>query len=228
MSTATTRGSHVPPRATGRPRAAGSSPTGLGTRADILQASAQLFCTVGYGSTSTHAIARQAGIRQASVYHHFGGKHEILLTLLTGTVQPSLDQARSLLARDEPAAARLWALCVSDVRLLSGGPDNVGSLYLLPEVDDDRFAPFAELRAELEGAYRRLIHAAQPVAPEDSAALVLGLVESVILRRRREPEAVGEGTARAIADAVLKVLDLGSEALVSVRKAGLEILSETE
>src|SRR4051812_15982382 len=156
------------PSTSGRPRVAGPSPTGLGTRADILQAGAQLFCTVGYGSTSTHAIARGAGIRQASVYHHFGGKHEILPTLLAGTGHPSLDQARLLLARDEPAAARLWALCVSDVRLLTSGPVNVGSLYLLPEVDDERFTRFHELRAELEDAYRRLLETAQPSAPADS------------------------------------------------------------
>src|SRR3954467_1510386 len=170
MSSTTGRPSAARTSPTGRPRAGGSSPTGLGTRADILQASAQLFGTVGYGSTSTHAIAREAGIRQASVYHHFAGKHEILLTLLTGTVQPSLDTARMLLARDEPAAARLWALCVSDVRLLTSGSVNVGSLYLLPEVDDARFAPFSDLRAELEESYRRLIAASQPAARTEARA----------------------------------------------------------
>jgi AcrR family transcriptional regulator len=209
---------------TGRPRVAGPSPTGLGTRADILQASAELFCSVGYGSTSTHAIARAAGIRQASVYHHFGGKSAILLTLLLGTVQPSLEAARTLLARHEPPASRLWSLCVSDVRLLSGGPFNVGSLYLLPEVDDPQFAPFHALRAELEDAYRRLIAEAQPAAPPDSAALVLGMVESVILRRRRAPESLDEETPLSIADAVLKVLDLDAPVLDQAREDGLTLL----
>ncbi len=143
----------------GRPRVAGESPTGLGTRQDILHASAILFCTVGYGGTSTHAIAKEAGIRQASVYHYFAGKHEILLRLLLGTVAPSLDAARALLARPEPAAVRLWALCASDVRLLAGGDVNLGSLYLLPELEDERFGELHALRAELQAAYSELIAA---------------------------------------------------------------------
>src|SRR4051794_32134893 len=226
MSTTTGRAHVARTSTTGRPRVAGPSPTGLGTRADILQASAELFCTVGYGSTSTHAIARGAGIRQASVYHYFGGKHEILLTLLAGTVQPSLDQARLLLARDEPAAARLWALCVSDVRLLTSGPVNVGSLYLLPEVDDERFTPFHELRAELEDAYRRLLETAQPSAPADGAGLILSMVESVILRQRRAPRSMDEYTATAIADAVLKVLDITPDDLIMARKEGNKLLAQ--
>ncbi len=38
----------------GRPRAQGPSKSGLGTEQDILDAAAHLFCTAGYGSTSTH------------------------------------------------------------------------------------------------------------------------------------------------------------------------------
>lgn len=76
------------PSTRGRPRA-GASPSGQGTEVDILTAAARLVCTEGYGSTSTHRLATQAGIRQASIYHYFTGKHAILLT----TVAPSLEMA---------------------------------------------------------------------------------------------------------------------------------------
>ncbi|GIG29493.1 TetR/AcrR family transcriptional regulator [Cellulomonas marina] len=208
------------PRPTGRPRTAGVSPTGRGTREDILHAGARLFCTVGYGSTSTHALAEVAGVRQATLYHHFAGKHEVLLELLLGTVQPSLDAARALLARDEPAAARLWALAAGDVRLLSGGEDNLGALYLLPELDDERFAPFHARRRELEEAYAALVAQCVAEAADDPGAtaaagpdhlgrrtaLVLGLVESVILQRRRAPATLDERTPALVADAVLAVV----------------------
>ncbi|MFC8193365.1 TetR/AcrR family transcriptional regulator [Cellulomonas sp. NPDC057328] len=198
------------PRRTGRPRTAGASPTGRGTREDILHAGARLFCTVGYGSTSTHALAEVAGVRQATLYHHFPGKHAVLLELLLGTVQPSLDAARALLAGDEPAPARLWALCAGDVRLLRAGEDNLGALYLLPELDDERFAPFHDRRAELEAAYRALV-AACGVPADDvvrTAALVLGLVESVILQRRRAPGTLDDRTADVVADAALALVGL--------------------
>ncbi len=188
--------------------------------------SADLFCTVGYGGTSTHTIARRAGIRQASVYHYFSGKHEILLALLLGTVQPSVEMARTLLARDDPALHRLWALCVSDVRLLCGGDMNVGSLYLLPELADDKFAPFHALRAELEAAYRTLIGfgAHATVDTDPATMLVLGLVESVILQRRRSPESIDSETPLRIADAALKVLDVRGDELVTSRDGGAGIL----
>jgi AcrR family transcriptional regulator len=216
-------------RSTGRPRASGSaSPSGLGTRSDILLAGARLFCTVGYGSTSTHAIATAAGIRQASMYHYFAGKHEILLELLLGTVQPSLEAAKSLLARTESPAIRLWALCVSDVRLLSSGDVNVGSLYLLPELSDPRLEAFAQQRGELRDAYRELVasSAAGSVDVERTASLVLGLVESVILLRRRSPESIDAGTAPAIADAVNRGIVEADHAKSRIREAGGAVLDE--
>jgi AcrR family transcriptional regulator len=213
-------------RPTGRPRVSGASPTGLGTRKDILAAGARLFCSEGYGSTSTHALAKAAGIRQASVYHYFSGKHEVLLELLLGTVQPSLDAAARLLALPDPPEHRLWALCVSDVRLLTGGEENVGSLYLLPELGDERFAPFHERRSELETAYRTLVAACGVRDVARASALVLGLVESVILQRRRAPESIDDETAFGIADAALRVLDVDPGSVRRAREAGAVLLSE--
>src|SRR3712207_8726744 len=106
------------PRRPGRPRADAGPTTGRGTAQDILDAAAPLFCTVGYTSTSTYAIAERAGVRQASMYHHFAGKAAILHELLLGTVRPSLDNARVLAGVDAPVPARLWALAHADVGLL--------------------------------------------------------------------------------------------------------------
>lgn len=209
---------------TGRPRASGASLTGLGTRADILTAGAALFCTQGFGSTSTHAIAAAAGIRQASLYHHFTGKHAVLLELLLGTVQPSLDAAAVLLVGAEPPAARLWALCVSDVLLLSTGEHNVGALYLLPELGDERFAGFRERRSELETAYRTLVAACGADDVETGAGLVLALVENVILQRRREG-AVDSAYAEAVALAALRVLVLDPAVIAEARAMGPELLT---
>lgn len=210
----------------GRPRTAGPSPTGHGTRADILYAGSLLFCSVGYGSTSTHALANAAGIRQASLYHYFQGKSAVLLELLIGTVHPSVESAVFLLERDEPAAARLWALCASDVSLLIGGEVNLGSLYLLPELADETFAPFHTLRTELEDAYRALIsQCGLPAgAAERAAPLILGLVESVILQRRRAPTSLDDQTPAVIADAALKVLDLPPAVVQASGRVGSGLL----
>jgi AcrR family transcriptional regulator len=211
------------PRRPGRPRASAEPVTGRGTAQDLLDAAAALFCTVGYTSTSTYAIAERAGVRQASMYHHFPGKHAILLELLLGTVRPSLGNADRLLAVDAPAAARLWALCHSDVELLCAGRDNLGALYLLPELADERFAPFRELHVALRGRYATFVAGVPGVAPDDVAALgalAFGLVESVILRRRDEADLRAGDVAPRVADAVLRVLGVPDDALAGAREEG--------
>jgi AcrR family transcriptional regulator len=215
-------------RRPGRPRASTDPATGRGTAQDLLDAAAALFCTVGYTSTSTYAIAERAGVRQASMYHHFAGKHAILLELLLGTVRPSLQNADRLLAVDAPAAVRLWALCHADVALLCAGADNLGALYLLPELADERFAEFRTLHAELRARYEVLVRAVPGIRDEDAralAGLAFGLVESVILRRRDEPDLDALDAAPRVADAVQRVLGVRGAELDAARSAGAALLA---
>ena len=191
-------------RRPGRPRASGDPDGERDTRRDVLDAAAALFCTIGFTSTSTRAIADAAGVRQASIYHHFAGKDALLLELLLGTVRPSLELADALAAGTEPAAARLRALVHADVGLLCTGPVNLGVLYVLPEVAGEQFAEFHALRSRLRARYSELAAAASDEEADDRGdrgELVLGLVESVILRRRDRtdldvPRGAGRGRRR--------------------------------
>ncbi|MGH1563998.1 TetR/AcrR family transcriptional regulator [Mumia sp. DW29H23] len=206
----------------GRPRAKGPSTSGLSTEEDILVAAARLFCESGYGSTSTHAIARAAGISQATMYHYFAGKHAILLELLLRTVRPSVVVASALVEDESDADVRLWALCAYDVHLLLSGEENTGSLYLLPELGDLRFAEFHAERQRLFDVYRALVAQVLGVdLPEaqEQASLVFGLVESTILRRRNEPEMVVRGAGERIGDAALRILGVGDDRIARVRTA---------
>lgn len=216
------------PEARGRPRST-ESPTGLGTAEDLLSAAARLFSARGFSATSTHAIAQAAGVRQASLYHYFGSKNEILLRLLVGTVSPSVTAARTLLAADGPADARLWALCAWDARLLVEDPFNVGSLYLQPEVADEYFAEFHALRAELRSAYGSLIAQCRGRAAEGQRAdvttdLALSLVESVILLRRRDPDIVGPQTPALVASGVLRLVATSDPGVEQAARDGARIL----
>lgn len=246
-------------RRPGRPRATGDPHEQRDTRQDVLDAAAALFCTVGYAATSTRAVADRAGVRQASIYHHFTSKDAILLDLLLGSVRPSVDLAdRLATAADAPPAARLWALAHADVLLLTTSPVNVGALYLLPEVDGEQFAEFHALRDRLRARYDDLaaqvlaapvptartpaaqVLAAQVPAPDDlgvgtSAAtdvvpvetagpLVLGLVESVILRRRAGERLDDGDVARSVADGVLRLLGVDAGAIGTARAGSAHVL----
>jgi AcrR family transcriptional regulator len=210
-------------RRPGRPRASGDPHGERDTRQDVLDAAAALFCTVGFTSTSTRSVAERAGVRQASIYHHFAGKDAILLELLLGTVQPSVELADALAAGSDPAEARLWALAHADVRLLTDGPLNLGALYVLPEVAGDQFAEFHTQRDRLRARYDEL---AAAVAPEgtERGPLVLGLVESVILRRRDTAELDPVAVADAVADGVLRLLGCDEGRIAAARTAAVALV----
>lgn len=208
-------GSEEGPRRVGRPRADRLRPeSGRPPREELLSAAAELFTVQGYAATTTRAVAERAGMRQATMYHYFGGKEQLLAELLESTVAPSLALARRLLAEtDRPAARRLWELCRSDVLLLCGGPYNLGALYLLPEVSGPRFAQFRRTRGELKDAYRLLLGATSvgaalagnPAGLELRNDLVFGLIEGVMLIHRSDPGRAVTVFAEATADAALRI-----------------------
>jgi len=202
----------------GRPRAG----TERDTRGAVLAAAAALFSSVGYTATSTYAIADRAGVKQASIYHHFRGKDVLLRTLLLDTVRPSLDLADELLDAPGEPAARLWALCDADARWLAEGPVNIGRLMQLPEVEGAAYAEFHEERARLRARYDALVAAVlgRPDGEEPpEATLVFGLVESVITARRTGGAAAVQALAPLVADAALRVLGLDDVALARARDA---------
>ncbi|MGW6706171.1 helix-turn-helix domain-containing protein [Streptomyces sp. NPDC054956] len=210
-----TGGTDEGPRRVGRPRADQLRPaSGRPPREELLYAAAELFTVKGYGATTTRAVAERAGMRQATMYHYFGGKEELLAELLESTVAPSLVLARRLLLEtDRPAGRRLWELCRSDVLLLCGGPYNLGALYLLPEVGGARFAQFRLMRLELKDAYRALLDGtcvgAELAGDRAGLALrndlVFGLIEGVMLIHRSDPARPVAAFAEATADAALRV-----------------------
>ncbi|MEV7613023.1 helix-turn-helix domain-containing protein [Streptomyces sp. NPDC089799] len=190
--------------------------TGRPPREELLDAAAELFTLRGYAATTTREVAQRAGLRQATMYHYFRGKEELLVELLESTVAPSLRLAARLLAdTGRPAALRLWELCRADVLMLCGGPNNLGALYLLPEVSDgERFGGFRRMRAELKRVYRGLLGEAAGAVPDRPADpggldlcndLVFGLIEGVILVHRAAPQRSVDSFAAATADAALRI-----------------------
>ena len=187
-------------------------------------AAARLFEANGYTATSTRAIAVEVGLRQASLFHYFARKEDMLTELLDRTVRPTLEMARRLrLDQFEPELA-LWHLARVDVANLCRGRENLGSLQLLPEVSGPQFAWFWRRRRQLFRVYARLIargceSGAFPDAdPRSSPHVVFGLVESVITAGpvfRRRPT-----TPAVIADATLRVCGVPPGRARKIARAG--------
>ena len=65
----------------------------------ILATASRLFAKKGYSQTTTAEIAREAGVAEGTLYHHFGSKDGIFLTLFDETVGGYLAGIEALLAR---------------------------------------------------------------------------------------------------------------------------------
>ena len=218
----------------GRPRArSDGTASPRSGREQILDAAAALFSEAGFSGTSTRTIADRVGIRQQSLYYYFAGKDEILAELLSGSVRPSIDFVESIEARvpaDVTAAGALFALASTDARTLRSTPFNIGTLYLLPEIQDARYESFRDQRVQLRSGYGRLGRAA--AHPDVAAALtedrigvlLIQLAEVVIQLRRDDEGAAGDDDA-TIASSCLRVLGLTTAQIDAARREAATVIA---
>src|SRR5512145_1329129 len=68
----------------------------------ILTTASRLFAEKGYSNATTSEIAREAGVAEGTLYHHFGSKDGIFLTLFDETIEGLL--ARGTTGRETLAS----------------------------------------------------------------------------------------------------------------------------
>lgn len=216
----------------GRPRLHTQRRPGTTARDEILDAAGELFTTTGYTATSTRSIAESVGIRQASLYHYFKTKDDILCALLSETVTPTLEFLPHLLGAEPAltAAAHLHALAAFDGTQLLSGRWNLGALYLLPELRDAKLEPFWSERERLRLHYLACARAVVDHTGVHPAAadLPFRLVESLVnMWDARGPER--EDLPGHVADACLRVLGITDDALPALReRSRQEVRRHTE
>jgi len=76
----------------------------------ILATASRLFAEKGYGQATTAEIAREAGVAEGTLYHHFGSKDGIFLTLFDETMEGFLSGIEEILAGDRTGREALSAL----------------------------------------------------------------------------------------------------------------------
>lgn len=75
----------------------------------ILATASRLFAEKGYSQTTTAKIAGEAGVAEGTLYHHFGSKDGIFLTLFDETMEGYLAGIEELLARGSTGRETLSA-----------------------------------------------------------------------------------------------------------------------
>jgi AcrR family transcriptional regulator len=79
-------------------------------RHDAIEDAARVFATRGYDQTSMQQLADDLGIAAGSLYHYFGGKEHLLITICDQLMDPLLVKARALGKDELPSGEHLRAL----------------------------------------------------------------------------------------------------------------------
>lgn len=72
------------------------------TKADILDAAAQIIREKGFHGTSMQDIAQAVDLRKASLYHHVTSKQEILVELLDNALDMLNERMEAVVSQDIP------------------------------------------------------------------------------------------------------------------------------
>jgi AcrR family transcriptional regulator len=217
-------------RRTGRPRAIPAEHP-ADTREEILAAAAALFTAQGYAATGTREIAAAVGLRQASLFHYFAHKDDLLAELLDRTVTPALAAAVWLDTATAEAEVRLYVLSRQDIRNLCSGPPDLGVLQLMPEAKRERFEEFWAKRARLRDRYRALIAEAARAgktldAPVSTLTdLVFGAVEATMTWYRADADCSPDQVAEVVASTAVRGILARPPTVTSLRRAGDHLIS---
>lgn len=212
----------------GRPRANPLVGTGVDPRGEILDAAARLFTVAGFSATGTRQIAEAVGLRQASLFHYFSRKEDVLAALLNQTVEPSFRFAIELAAADAPADVAIYLLIVNDLANYCSGPGNLGSLQVQPEARRDRFGDFWDKRDRLRDIYHDFIARGCAdgvfVVPDVDLAtsIVFGLVESTATWFEQAGARAPSTTFDAVAEFALRGLMRDASSASAARVAALQ------
>ena len=115
-------------------------------RARVLSAARTLFIEKGYLATSMQEIADAAGLRKASIYHHFADKEALFAAVVLAEFDTTWAELLKVIDQDRPLAETLRTIAESQLQL--NGTD-VGRLFQ----DFQKFVPetqHEEMHAKLQ------------------------------------------------------------------------------
>jgi AcrR family transcriptional regulator len=77
---------------------------------EIIAAAARLFAERGYQATSMQDLTEATGLAAGGLYHYIGSKERLLIRICDELLEPLLERARAIVAREAPATEHLHEL----------------------------------------------------------------------------------------------------------------------
>jgi AcrR family transcriptional regulator len=166
----------------------------------LLRVSAKLFAKQGLAGTSMREIARETGITQAAIYHHFPNKEALYLEAVRTLHREKMQSLSGVLELEAPPPEKLRQLVWRMLELMDADPDfrhvyyremMEGDEERLRELVDSVFADFMDVMTPLMKA----------IAPHLDATLMMmslaGLVFHHLEVRRLIPLLPGGSEAKS-------------------------------
>jgi AcrR family transcriptional regulator/transposase len=189
---------------------AGETSSGGQTREQILLVASNLFAAQGYHGTTTREIAKAVGIRQPSLFHHFGSKAQIMGALLEEDLGRTVIDRERLARADEPAAIRLYRYIVREVIHIATSRYNVAGIYSEEVRTTPELQPWYSRRRRLHRAIDRIVRDGKAggefvdVNTDLVRASILGTLERAIAGYSAGKVAFNPAIAEEIASLLLR------------------------
>jgi AcrR family transcriptional regulator len=151
------------------------------THERLLHEAAALFARRGYSGTSMSDIAKEVGVRKASLYNYYSSKEDLLMALLEQSVCSWAEACAQDLAEETDLEDRLAVYLQSLVVFARTNPQAMALIRLAtaqvpgdlrPRVQAHLSEHEAQWHAELTEHFRQAVESGE-VQPADPAALAL-------------------------------------------------------
>ncbi len=153
-------------------------------RAEIVDVAAHLFAQRGYHATSIGDLAEATGLQRGGLYHYIGSKENVLFDIHERFIEPLLEAAREIEARQLPPDQTVRALASALIHDIADYRDQVTvALHewrtIVASEDRERVARVRHARREFEEVVARAMERGQAegmFAFERSRLAVLGFL----------------------------------------------------
>jgi len=91
----------------------------------VVDTAASVFAARGYHATTIDHLVEATGLQRGGLYHYIGGKLDLLIAIHERFIEPLLEDARAITARDEAPDVQLRALAHALMGDITGYRDQV-------------------------------------------------------------------------------------------------------
>jgi len=160
------------------------------TRSRIIKAATKLFAEKGYQQTTIAEIAKMVGLAEGSIYEHFRGKEEILLTIPNVWVTRSIEELELQLLGLNGAINKLRKFLWWYIHYIESEPMTAKVVFLFLKTNPNFMQTEAYANVKTFYSYlikifeegRETVELMQDLNPFIARAIFLGTIEHLVIR----------------------------------------------